>query len=112
MDGPWKNQKNGLFYLILEQGTLYFAAVSGFTITALVLNYKAPAVQRLLNAYAMPISCLLTARFLLHLREWEHKNTLASKHALSRKMVAISIELAFCCKVLPVFLLVIYFINP
>ncbi|KAF9002749.1 hypothetical protein BDQ17DRAFT_1356744 [Cyathus striatus] len=72
--GPWKNQRDGVVFMILEQGLLYFIFVTGFTTTALVLNYAAsPAsfLKKLLNGLTIPISGLMTARFLLHLREWE-----------------------------------------
>ncbi|KAL1718312.1 hypothetical protein EV715DRAFT_201295 [Schizophyllum commune] len=51
-------------------GLFYYCAVSLFTVTALILNYAAPKgfFQRLLDAFTLPISGLLTARFILHLR--------------------------------------------
>ncbi|KAL1726344.1 hypothetical protein EV714DRAFT_219549 [Schizophyllum commune] len=53
-----------------QVGLFYYCAVSLFTVTALILNYAAPKgfFQRLLNAFTLPISGLLTARFILHLR--------------------------------------------
>ncbi|KAI5888200.1 uncharacterized protein SCHCODRAFT_02550664 [Schizophyllum commune H4-8] len=53
-----------------QAGLFYYCAVSLFTVTALILNYAAPKgfFQRLLNAFTLPISGLLTARFILHLR--------------------------------------------
>jgi len=65
-------EKN-LISLILEQGLLYFSVISLFTTAAVFLNFRAPSgfFQRLLNALTLPLSCLLTARFLLHLREFE-----------------------------------------
>ncbi|KAI3604068.1 hypothetical protein WG66_000834 [Moniliophthora roreri] len=49
---------------------LYLLAVA-----KLLGDTRAPAgfLQRLLNAVLLPLSTLLTARFLLHLRHWEHK---------------------------------------
>ncbi|EPQ56041.1 hypothetical protein GLOTRDRAFT_129244 [Gloeophyllum trabeum ATCC 11539] len=68
----WQEQKKGFFYLILEQGVLYFCIISLFTVTAVILNFRTTGFwQRLLNAFTLPLSGLLTARFLLHLREWE-----------------------------------------
>ncbi|TCD67763.1 hypothetical protein EIP91_011949 [Steccherinum ochraceum] len=69
-------KKMGLIYLVFEQGTLYFCAVSIFTVTSLILNLRNPAgfVQRLLNALTLPFSGLLTARFLLHIRRWNAKS--------------------------------------
>ncbi|KAL1741737.1 hypothetical protein HDZ31DRAFT_44796 [Schizophyllum fasciatum] len=61
-----------LLIAIFQQGMslLYYCAVSLFTVTTLILNYAAPKgfFQRLLNAFTLPISGLLTARFILHLR--------------------------------------------
>lgn len=72
--GSLKLQKNSLLYLMLKEGLLYTGFVTAFTTTALILNYGAPLgsfFQRLLNALTMPISGIMTARFLLHVREWQ-----------------------------------------
>ncbi|GLB44997.1 hypothetical protein LshimejAT787_1900750 [Lyophyllum shimeji] len=74
-NGPWQRQKNDLTYLILEHGILYFCAVTVLTIASLALDVAIPGgfLQRLLNAYTIPFSGMMTARFLLHLRRWEAK---------------------------------------
>ncbi|TCD61733.1 hypothetical protein EIP91_008000 [Steccherinum ochraceum] len=72
----------GLMGLVLEQGVLYFCVVSLFTVTAIILNYRAPTgfLQSLLNAITLPLSGLLTARFLLHIRQWDYEHhTMNSK---------------------------------
>ncbi|KAF4616561.1 hypothetical protein D9613_008738 [Agrocybe pediades] len=71
-----KTHAKRLDFLILQQGILYFCFVSIFTSSKLVLLYTARSdsyVQRLLNGLTLPISGLLTARFILHMREWNHK---------------------------------------
>ncbi|KAF8876717.1 hypothetical protein BD779DRAFT_1677618 [Infundibulicybe gibba] len=70
-------QKKPFENLLFEQGMLYFVVVIIITTAAVVLNYRAPGgfLQRLLNAFILPLSGLLTARFLLHLRRWEDKNS-------------------------------------
>ncbi|KAF8069933.1 hypothetical protein FPV67DRAFT_1667839 [Lyophyllum atratum] len=75
VNGPWWKQKKGLNYLIFEQGILYFCSVTVLTIASLALNITIPGgfLQRLLNAYTIPLSGLMTARFLLHIRKWEGK---------------------------------------
>ncbi|KAF9457147.1 hypothetical protein BDZ94DRAFT_1314482 [Collybia nuda] len=80
LNNPAQTQKGGMVYLLLEQGIAYFITVTCFTIAAFVLTLCAPGgfLQRLLNAFTLPISCLMTARFLLHLRRWEHKHS--NKH--------------------------------
>lgn len=64
---------------LLEQGILYIVFVSLFSVTTIVLfNIKATKgtfFELLLNALTIPISGLMTCRFLLHLREWEGTNT-------------------------------------
>ncbi|KAK0189107.1 hypothetical protein F5146DRAFT_696413 [Armillaria mellea] len=77
--GPWKTQRQGLTYLIFEQGIFYFSVVSLFTTPAVILNLVAPAgfFQRLLNAFTLPLSGILTARFLLRLRAWEDQHSAA-----------------------------------
>ncbi|KAF8156564.1 hypothetical protein B0H34DRAFT_709679 [Crassisporium funariophilum] len=79
--GSWKTQRQGLTYLVMEQGLLYFGFVTAFSIASLILNnvrllFAAGSfLQRLLNALTLPLSGMMTARFLLHLREWEYKST-------------------------------------
>lgn len=77
--GPWNAQRRGFIYLIFEQGIFYFSVVSLFTTAAVILNSVAPAgfFQRLLNALTLPLSGLLTARFLLRLRAWEDQHSTA-----------------------------------
>ncbi|EJD05291.1 uncharacterized protein FOMMEDRAFT_154522 [Fomitiporia mediterranea MF3/22] len=73
-NGSWRNKEIGLYSLIFEQGLIYFCIVSIFTTATIVLNFTQPSgsfFQRLLNALTLPLSCLLTARFLLQLREWQ-----------------------------------------
>ncbi|KAJ7901139.1 hypothetical protein B0H14DRAFT_2493470 [Mycena olivaceomarginata] len=71
--GGLKNQRQGLMFILFEQGVLYFCTISIFTTAAVILNYRAPVgfFQRLPNAFTLPLSCILTARFILHLREWD-----------------------------------------
>ncbi|KAH7928118.1 hypothetical protein BV22DRAFT_231274 [Leucogyrophana mollusca] len=63
---------NSIMYFMLKEGTLYFCGVFVFTFTAVVLNFEEPNgfLGRLLNALTLPVSGLLSARLLLHLREW------------------------------------------
>ncbi|TFK34967.1 hypothetical protein BDQ12DRAFT_688836 [Crucibulum laeve] len=75
--GPMRTQRSGLAYLVLEQaGTLiYFenSVVSGFSIASMVLIFPGEFLRRLLNGITLPLSGMLTARFLLHLRRWESR---------------------------------------
>jgi len=59
-----------LAYFLLEQGILYTVTVSGFLIAATVLNflYSEGVLRRLLSPLSLPISGMMTARFLLRLR--------------------------------------------
>ncbi|KAL4255636.1 DUF6533 domain-containing protein [Pleurotus pulmonarius] len=79
--GGRKQHSKGLINLIFEQGVLYFSIISLFTTAAVILNVEAPAgfFQRLLNAYTLPLSGLLTARFLLHIRAYERSNSLGAQ---------------------------------
>lgn len=68
--------KKSLFVVMLQQGILYFALVSMITMGAVILNFSitdGSYYQRMLNAFILPLSCTLTARFLLHLREWDDR---------------------------------------
>ncbi|KAK0218205.1 hypothetical protein IW262DRAFT_1122811 [Armillaria fumosa] len=72
--GAWNMRRQRLLYVIFEQGIFYFSVVTLFTTAAVVLN-SAGFPRRLLNALLLPLSGLLTARFLLQLRAWEHKQS-------------------------------------
>ncbi|KAJ7575395.1 hypothetical protein C8J56DRAFT_1007731 [Mycena floridula] len=76
---------NDLVSLILEQGLF---VISFFTTAAVVLNFRAPSgfFQRLLNALTLPLSCLLTARFLLHLREFERRRLEGTNYSQQRTL--------------------------
>ncbi|KAJ6549914.1 hypothetical protein B0H19DRAFT_1264799 [Mycena capillaripes] len=65
-------QRYSLVSILLEQGILFFCSISIFTLSGVILQYRAPArfFQRLPNAFELPLSCTLTARFILHLRKW------------------------------------------
>ncbi|KAJ7142757.1 hypothetical protein C8R44DRAFT_866060 [Mycena epipterygia] len=71
--GGLENTRNGVMFVLFEQGILYFCTISIFTTAAAILNYRAPPgfFQRLPNAFTLPLSCILTARFILYLREWD-----------------------------------------
>ncbi|KAJ7732719.1 hypothetical protein DFH07DRAFT_928996 [Mycena maculata] len=71
--GELANQRRGIMFLLFEQGILYFCTISIFTTAAVILNYRAPPgfFQRLPNAFTLPLSCILTARFILFLRDWD-----------------------------------------
>ncbi|KAK0203046.1 hypothetical protein DFS33DRAFT_953318 [Desarmillaria ectypa] len=75
--GPWIVQRQRLIYVIFEQGIFYFSVVTLITTAAVVLNSTAPAgfFRRLLNALLLPLSGLLTARFLLRLRAWSYRQS-------------------------------------
>ncbi|KAF9444716.1 hypothetical protein P691DRAFT_786315 [Macrolepiota fuliginosa MF-IS2] len=44
------------------------------------------AIQRLLNAYPMPITGLMTARFLLYLRKWEKCRCISQEGSITEQM--------------------------
>ncbi|KAF5332916.1 hypothetical protein D9757_015243, partial [Collybiopsis confluens] len=70
-----EDPRRSFWDLTFEQGILYFCFMSVFTMASVVLNFRAPAgfYQRLLNAFTLPLSGLLTSRFILHLRKCEHE---------------------------------------
>jgi len=87
-------QTGGLLHCLLQQGILYFCAVFGFQITAVVLNFVEadPTFQKLINAITLPISCVLVARFTLDLRALDndaHIQTTKSGPPLST-LIAVS----------------------
>jgi len=76
----WSLWKEGLSYMIFEEGIMYFCIISAFTTATLILIYHAPpgSNSRVLNSLTLPLSGLLTARFLLHIRHWKHKQSLGN----------------------------------
>ncbi|PBK65851.1 hypothetical protein ARMSODRAFT_1048974 [Armillaria solidipes] len=78
--GPWNAQRRGFIYLIFEQGHLYtylLAVRFLHVVYCRNLLFQAGFFQRLLNALTLPLSGLLTARFLLRLRAWEDQHSTA-----------------------------------
>ncbi|KAJ7257218.1 hypothetical protein B0H12DRAFT_1182973 [Mycena haematopus] len=74
--GGVESRRHGLMFILFEQGECFhWVIISIFTMAAVILNYKAPPgfFQRLPNAFTLPLSCILTARFILHLREYNAK---------------------------------------
>ncbi|EGN97622.1 hypothetical protein SERLA73DRAFT_161580 [Serpula lacrymans var. lacrymans S7.3] len=69
-------QESNIMYFMLKEGLLYFCGVFIFTFTAVVLNFEEPTgfFGSLLNALTLPISGLLSARLLLHLRAWSQRH--------------------------------------
>ncbi|KAJ6622279.1 hypothetical protein B0H10DRAFT_907330 [Mycena sp. CBHHK59/15] len=102
-----QSRQHGLMFLVFEQGisstSLYFSVISIFTTTAVIFNYarcqirycESPhSISNLARAagllamptYTLPLSCILTARFLLHLREYDASLLTAEQsEALARK---------------------------
>jgi len=79
--GVMMRRKKSYTSFVVEQGILYTAMVSGFTISATVLNFCFSGVflQRLLNALTLPISGVMTARFLLQLRKMDNETAVNGK---------------------------------
>ncbi|KAJ6505058.1 hypothetical protein C8R45DRAFT_1208984 [Mycena sanguinolenta] len=65
-------QPYSIMVILLEQGVLFFCSISILNIAGVILQYRAPPgfFQRLPDAFTLPLSCTLTARFILHLRKW------------------------------------------
>ncbi|TFK48138.1 hypothetical protein OE88DRAFT_1737846 [Heliocybe sulcata] len=75
----WKEQKTSFFYLILEQGMVFYTfGEHPAYLHEVILNFRTTGfLQRLLNALILPVSGLLTARFILHLKQWERNSDAA-----------------------------------
>ncbi|KAF6754472.1 hypothetical protein DFP72DRAFT_1125150 [Ephemerocybe angulata] len=81
--GNFKWDKKGLFFLILQEGLLYTGFVTVFTTATMVLTYAAPLgsfASRSLNALTLPISGMMMARFLIHVREWKRPDGFTATH--------------------------------
>ncbi|KAH6899130.1 hypothetical protein BKA70DRAFT_1115612, partial [Coprinopsis sp. MPI-PUGE-AT-0042] len=70
----WSNPQTSINYVIFSQGFLYITAVFGASILTAIFNLKIwGGIARPLNSFKLPMSGLLTARFLLRLRSWEQR---------------------------------------
>ncbi|KAK1220546.1 hypothetical protein PQX77_016686 [Marasmius sp. AFHP31] len=74
--GPWKSDKKNIMYLIFEEGLVYFGLISFFTVATFILKLRPPAgpYRDILNAFTLPLSGILTARFILDLKGWNSKD--------------------------------------
>lgn len=71
----WSNPQSSINYVIFSQGFMYIAAVFGLSIITAIFNLKIwGGIARPLNSFKLPLSTLLTARFLLRLRSWEQRS--------------------------------------
>jgi len=77
LHGSIENMEKGFIHVMLEQGVVYFCVVSLLTTAGTIVNLCAPSyfLQRMLCTFILPLSCLLNARFILHLRAWDHKRS-------------------------------------
>jgi len=85
--GPIRKQTTSLMFLLLKQGILYFFGVTLLTIASLIIALLIPGgfLRRLLSAVTLPLSGLMTARFLLHLRKWDKKSSTAGLQSMDER---------------------------
>ncbi|TEB23650.1 hypothetical protein FA13DRAFT_1739826 [Coprinellus micaceus] len=77
----WENPRKSLNYVVFSQGLLYLTAVLLSSIVTAVCNLQIwGGFARPLNSLKLPLSCLLTARFILQLRKWEHVSSSSTIH--------------------------------
>ncbi|KAG7093573.1 hypothetical protein E1B28_007243 [Marasmius oreades] len=67
--------RNNILFFIFEEGLTYFCLISLFTVATFILKLRATSgpYQDILNAFTLPLSGILTARFILHLRGWREQ---------------------------------------
>jgi len=77
--GPVHEQKKSLLYVVMQQGLLYFGLISLFGLGNVILLYipsfRGTSLERSLSALNIPLSGLMTARYILCLREWEKERS-------------------------------------
>ncbi|KAL0570703.1 hypothetical protein V5O48_011254 [Marasmius crinis-equi] len=73
---PWQSGRKNVIYLIFEEGLVYFGLISIFTVATFILKLRAPPgpFQDILNAFTLPLSGILTARFILDLKAWSSRD--------------------------------------
>ncbi|TEB22173.1 hypothetical protein FA13DRAFT_1522574 [Coprinellus micaceus] len=93
----WDNPKQSLNYIIFSQGLIYISAVFLLSVCSLALNFEVNVIfSRLLNSVKVPLSGLLTARFLIELRKWERSRTrFDSKNSLPSYDPTVSANIHF-----------------
>ncbi|TFK35542.1 hypothetical protein BDQ12DRAFT_668417 [Crucibulum laeve] len=70
-NGDWRTQKHSLMFFIFQQGILYFIFATTFATASLILDYR--------TYIGSPR--LMTARFVLHVRQWEEKHLNTSNYS-------------------------------
>ncbi|TFK23568.1 hypothetical protein FA15DRAFT_594006, partial [Coprinopsis marcescibilis] len=88
----WKNPRASLNYVIFSQGLMYISAVFALSIMTAIANLGIwGETARPLNSFKLPLSGLLTARFLLELRTWNRRtdDTSSSHHITSVSKFAV-----------------------
>jgi len=66
----------GLSLVIMQQGLLYLFLVSLLACgTISMYNLEGVMFEPLLNGFTIPVSGMMTCRFLIHLREWEESKS-------------------------------------
>ncbi|KAF9522176.1 hypothetical protein CPB83DRAFT_840680 [Crepidotus variabilis] len=72
MDGTAQFTTKSIMRVIMEQGLLYLFFVTLLACgTITFYNLEGVMFEPLLNAFTVPVSGMMTCRFLIHLREWE-----------------------------------------
>ncbi|PAV19251.1 hypothetical protein PNOK_0418400 [Pyrrhoderma noxium] len=75
----WGINRHHLSTLVLKQGLSYFFLTAIFTISSVVLNFREQRgsfAQHFPNALVLPVSCILTTRFILRLKEWKDRDVI------------------------------------
>ncbi|KIM38898.1 hypothetical protein M413DRAFT_75596 [Hebeloma cylindrosporum] len=77
--GPWRwrAQQMSLTFLVLREGLCYYPLLNILSASLYSISPRQPGTffPGLMNAYTLPLAGLMTARFLLNLREWDHRMT-------------------------------------
>ncbi|KAF8187959.1 hypothetical protein K438DRAFT_1467231, partial [Mycena galopus ATCC 62051] len=73
--GGVKKLRHGVMFMLFKQGggVSFVRIISIFTVAGVIMQYylmQPGFFQRLPDAFTLPLSCILTARCILHLREW------------------------------------------
>ncbi|KAJ7193588.1 hypothetical protein GGX14DRAFT_527784 [Mycena pura] len=73
--GGIQTHRNGVMFILFEQGSYIYYSRSTPTAKIHRFSLQPGFLQRLLDAFLLPLSCILTARFILYLREWDAEMT-------------------------------------
>ncbi|TFK16807.1 hypothetical protein FA15DRAFT_711390 [Coprinopsis marcescibilis] len=87
-----ETNEGSLHHLILSQGVKYLAPVFVLSISSFVIGRSNPFYSRALSIFEVPLLGLATARFIIELRKWNHKQSSGGTSTMTSATILGEIE--------------------